>query len=82
MNKQRAAMALILEGIADWLMDECTVRAGIVEEVARMVEKCRDGEELRDLSVQLRDMAFGFEPDASRVAMTADEAMVFHLLEK
>jgi hypothetical protein len=75
-----AAMATILEGIVHWLTDEPTIEAGIVEDLARMIEQCGDREELRDLSVQLREMALGFEPDASRVALTADEVRLLHAI--
>lgn len=52
----------------------------IVEDVARMIAKCQTDEELRDLSVQIRKLMFEFDPDASRVALTMDEAMVLHAM--
>ena len=54
------AVVTILKGIADWLTDEPTIEALIVEDLARAIEKCSDREELRDLSVQARAMAFSF----------------------
>lgn len=75
------AMARLLKGIIDWLADEPTVAASIVESVAGMIEKCEDGEELRDLSVQIRQLMFSYEPDASRVAMTETEMRVLNILE-
>ena len=80
-ERRPAAVASILRGILDWITDECTLEAGIVEDVARMIERCQDREELRDLSVQIRALMWGFRPDAGRVAMTEDEARVLHLLE-
>lgn len=74
-----AAVATVLRGIVDWLTDEPTLEAQIVEDVARMIERCDDGEELRDLAVQIRQLMFSFEPDAGRVAMTELEARVLHL---
>jgi hypothetical protein len=76
------AVKLLLRGIVDWISDEPTIAALIVEDVARMVALCEDSEDLRDLSVQIRDLMFEFEPDASRVALTEEEAGVLHTLEK
>jgi len=72
------AVATILKGILDWLDNEPTIQAAIVEDMARMIERCHDGEELRDLSVQIRDLMLNFEPDASRVALTPAEACILH----
>ena len=76
------ALAKVLRGIVDVITGECTIEGGIVEDVCRMIERCQDREELRDLSVQVRDLNFRFEPDAGRVAMTEDEARVLRLLER
>ena len=75
------AMATILKGIIDWLGDEPTIAASIVDDVAAMIAMCADGEELRDLSVQIRQLRFSYQPDAGRVAMTESEALVLHSLE-
>jgi len=72
------AVATILKGILDWLDDEATIQAAIVEDLARMIERCRDGEELRDLSVQIRNLMLTFEPDPGRVALTPAEACILH----
>jgi len=72
------AVATILKGILDWLDDEPTVQALIVEDLARMIERCRDGEELRDLSLQIHDLMRTYEPDPGRVALTPAEACVLH----
>ena len=76
------AVVTILKGIADWLTDEPTIEALIVEDLARAIEKCSDREELRDLSVQVRAMAFSFQPDASRVALTPAEAQLLNTLDR
>jgi len=76
-----AAVAVILKGIVDWLTDQCTIQAGIVEDLARAIGKCNDSEELRDLSVRVREMAIRYEPDAGRVAMTELELRVLNLLD-
>jgi hypothetical protein len=75
-DDQVQAVRAILRGVMDWITDEPTIEALIVEDVARMIARCDDREELRDLSVQIRDLMFDFEPDASRVALTEDEAMI------
>jgi hypothetical protein len=75
------AMATILKGIVDWLTDEPTIEAGTVEDLARAIEKCGDREELRDLSVQVRNLALSYRPDAGRVAMNPLEARVLKLME-
>ena len=75
-----AAMARIVKGIMDWLTDEPTIEAGMVEELARAIEKCEDREEVRDLSVQLRDFALRYRPNAARVALTEDEARVLQTM--
>ena len=70
------AVTTILQGIVGWLEDRPTISAGIVEDLARAIEKCKDPEELRDLSVQLRKWVLAYDPDASRVALTENEALV------
>ena len=79
-EEQVQAVTVLLKGIVDWLTDEPTLAASIIEDVARMIARCEDGEELRDLSVQIRQLMFRFKPDASRVALTADEARVLHAI--
>jgi len=53
----RPAVATILKGILDWLDDEPTVPAAIVDDLAKMVERCRD------LSARVRDLRLTFEGD-------------------
>jgi len=79
-GRERALMTIV-KGVVDLCTGRCTVAGSIVEDLARMIERCQDGEELRDLSVQVRDLMFHFTPDASRVALTENEARVLHLLE-
>jgi len=74
------AIARILRGILDWLEDRPTLEASIVEDVARMIERCEDGEELRDLSVQIRELMFRYTPDRSRVALTESEAQLLRAI--
>jgi len=58
---QPPAVATILKGVLDWLDDEPSVQAAIVDDLAKMVEHCHDGKELRDLSGQIRDLRRTFE---------------------
>ena len=81
-SKRPQAVARILKGVVDWLTDEPTLEAGIVEDLARMIERCEDQEELRDLAVEVRAMMFSYEPDRGRVAMTELGARVLHLCER
>jgi len=72
---------VLLKGIVDLAAERCTIQALIIEDLCRMIERCEGSEELLDLSVQVRDLMFHYRPDASRVALTEDEARVLHLLE-
>lgn len=76
------AIARILKGILDWLDDKPTLEACIVEDVARMIELCKDREELRDLSVQIRELMFRYTPDRSRVALTEAEAQLLRAIQQ
>jgi len=79
--EQHPGVKVLLKGIVDLAAARCTIQGLIVEDLCRMIERCQDGEELRDLSVQVRDLMFSYRPDASRVALTENEARVLHLLE-
>jgi len=78
--EQVEAVQALQRGIAEWITDEPTLLALIIEDVARMIAQCQDGEELRDLSVQIRDLMLDYQPDASRVALTEDELAVLNQL--
>ena len=75
-----AAVQTLQQGITEWITGEHTIASLIIEDVARMIEQCQDGEELRDLSVQVRDLMLNYQPDASRVALTEDELAVLNQL--
>jgi len=76
------AVQMLLRGIIEWITDNPTLGALIIEDIARMIERCNDVEEIRDLAVQIRNMMMEFEPDASRAALTEDEAQVLRQMDK
>lgn len=76
------AVLHLLRGIIDWLTDAPTIEGGMVEDLARAIEKCGDDREaLRDLSVQVRNLALFYQPRPERVAPTEFEAHLLHILE-
>ena len=77
------AVLHVLRGIIDWLTDEPTIEGGMIEDLARAIEKCGDDREaLRDLSVQVRNLALFYQPRPDRVAPTMLEAQLLHVLEE
>lgn len=77
-----AAVVKLLKGIVEWVTDEPTLEGGIVEDLARAIEKCgEDREALRDLSVELRAFALRYEPRPERVAVTEQEAVVLWAID-
>lgn len=75
------SIAIILKGIVDWLTDEPTVAAGIIEDLARAIEKCDDQEDLRDLSIYMRENMFSYRP-AGRAALTPTEAKILRVIDQ
>jgi hypothetical protein len=75
------AVQMLLRGILEWITDEPTITALIIEDIARMIEDCGDVEELRYLSVEIRNLMMDFEPDAGHVALTEDEARLLRQMD-
>ena len=78
------AVITLLKGITEWITYEPTIEVGIVEDLARAIKKCdgADREQLRHLSVVIRDSLMWFQPDPSVVAPTETEAEILHTLEQ
>jgi hypothetical protein len=75
------AVATLAKGIVNWVNDNPTTEALIVEDLGRMIERCGTRGELADLALQIRMLAFTFRPDGSRTDPSQITARVLEVID-